>query len=685
MKPRNRIRRAWDFLLGDSARAFGTLSAVLLILLTVAPAKDYFREWLGYQKSYRQLIRGRGDATSLNRRFETGVQQIWLPELGVVDRCTTCHAALKEASLADVKTQPFRPHPPMPHNLTEFGCVMCHGGQGAATTVEEAHRSTKSWEEPLLPARYMEAACGQCHLNRLTGTPRLNQGRELLGQYGCVHCHLIKTPDGNTMTGTDTPPPLVHVAEKTSREWIGAWLKNPQVYAASALMPNFQLADEDIRDISAFLIAQSTPYTTDKSNTAASAASGDAAALQQGQSLYGESFCASCHAVQNAAGLLVGGNLGPELTRVGSKVKPEWLAGWLTDPRTYDQETPMPHYRMNAKQVGLLSGFLTAKTDSDSIGNLHFDTATPAQIAHGKALVIDRGCPSCHAINGVKKPENFGPELTLVGSRPLAKIIFAPGVPHTLADYISAKIRQPRAFGNALKMPQYTLTPQQVEALDTALLAQTARAQTLPVSLRIPVRAAGNYRPSGGAGRLMDEMRCFSCHKINGRGGDMAPELTWEGSSVQRSWLVNFLKNPNTLRPALIRRMPKFNVSDTEATMLADYIGAVYQTPDFDGAAAVQADAAAAEHGKELFYGKYACQSCHIVDPNRDKGYVGPTLTAVGTRLTSAWIFHWMKNSQSLRPGTAEPVWNMNDNDARAITAYMMAQKTAPPRERAKQ
>jgi len=46
--------------------------------------------------------------------------------------------------------------------------------------------------------------------------------------------------------------------EKTSREWIGAWLKNPQAYASLATMPNFQLADEDIRDISAFLIAQST-------------------------------------------------------------------------------------------------------------------------------------------------------------------------------------------------------------------------------------------------------------------------------------------------------------------------------------------------------------------------------------------------------------------------------------------
>ena len=222
-----------------------------------------------------------------------------------MDRCTTCHVALQEASLVDVKTQPFRPHPPIPHKLTEFGCVLCHRGQGAATTVEEAHSSTKSWEEPILPAGYLESGCGQCHLNRLTGTPKLNQGRDTLAQYGCVRCHMIKTPDGVTLTGTDDPPSLEHIAEKTSREWIAAWLKNPQAYSVTATMPNFQFKDDEIRDISAFLIAQSTPYS---SPLEPAAAKPDDAAMQDGSTLYGESFCTSCHATQNAAGNLVGGN-----------------------------------------------------------------------------------------------------------------------------------------------------------------------------------------------------------------------------------------------------------------------------------------------------------------------------------------------------------------------------------------
>ena len=160
----------------------------------------------------------------------------------------------------------------------------------------------------------------------------------------------------------------------------------------------------------------------------------------------------------------------------------------------------------------------------------------------------------------------------------------------------------------------------------------------------------------------------------------MAPDLTWEGTSVERTWLVNFLKNPNTLRPALIRRMPKFNMTDAEANTLADYIMTVYQTPDFDrdSVDASHFTPADVQAGRELFYGKYACGSCHIVDPKKDKGYIGPTLTQVGTRLSAAWMFHWLKNAQALRPGSLEPVWNMKDEDARAVAAFLAAQKSAP-------
>ena len=157
----------------------------------------------------------------------------------------------------------------------------------------------------------------------------------------------------------------------------------------------------------------------------------------------------------------------------------------------------------------------------------------------------------------------------------------------------------------------------------------------------------------------------------------MAPDLTWEGSSVQRKWLEDFLRNPGTLRPALIRRMPKFNLTNEEITTLSDYIMTVYQTADFDRDSMPESGypGAQVELGRQLFYSKYACQSCHIVDPKTDKGYIGPTLTGTGSRLTAAWVYHWLKNPQALRPGTVEPNRNLSDEDATALTAFLMSQK----------
>jgi cytochrome c2 len=436
------------------------------------------------------------------------------------------------------------------------------------------------------------------------------------------------------------------------------------------------LSDPDARDISAFLISNSTPIAGDTQPVSREQKMPDPAA---GASLYGESFCASCHAVQNAAGNVVGGDVGPELTRIGSKAKPEWLQAWLRNPRVYDPGTAMPHYRFTDQQVSLLTGFLGNKTDSDLLANVHLDTATPDQITHGKLLVTEYGCASCHEISGIKKPDNFAPELTRIGSKALTQIIFLPGMQHTLPDYISAKIRQPRSFGSALKMPQYSFAPVQIDALTTALLSFTDRAHDLPLSLTVPTQAPSHYQPAGKAGQLMADLACFSCHAINGRGSDMAPDLTWEGSSVQRPWLQAFLKNPGTLRPALIRRMPRFNLSDSDVSELTDYIMTVYQTPAFDRDSMPSSGypPAQVEQGKQLFYSKYACQSCHIIDTKIDKGYIGPTLTQVGSRLNAAWIYHWLKDPQAMRPGATEPNRNMNDEDARALTAFLMGLKSS--------
>jgi mono/diheme cytochrome c family protein len=667
--------------LGDPTRRFAWTSLLLAISLAIAPAREFFNDWRVYQRHFLKLIHGRSDGAAIEHRFEAGgaIRQIRIPEQRVLDRCGTCHVALKEPSLRDVRTQPFRPHPPIPHSLTEFGCVTCHRGQGAATTVEEAHRRTRDWEQPILPAKYLESSCGQCHLGHLTGTPKLNLGRQLLARYGCARCHTITQPDGTVLSSKDNSPPLTRIAEKTSREWLSAWIKNPQAYAASAIMPNFQFNDQQAADVASFLIAQSTPSGNAQEQVASQAPAVKAVAHdeREGASLYGTAFCSSCHAVQNAAGNIVGGNLGPELTRIGSKVNPAWLRRWLQDPQAYNPQTQMPHYRFNEKQIAVLSGFLLNKKDDDLLANTHLPAADANSVARGKKLVEEYGCAACHQINGIDPPQNFAPDLSSVGSKPLAQISFGPGVPATLPDFISNKIQDPRAYGVRLKMPKFNLTNTQVEALTIALLAQTDRAAKLPKEDILSSAHPSHYQPGGDAGRLMTDLRCLSCHAINGHGGDLAPDLSWEGSAVQRPWLEEFMRNPNTLRPALIRRMPKFNLSSAEIKIISDYILSAYQAPGYDAQAldvhALNGDAAI--RGKELFYSKYACQSCHIADYKKDKGYIGPPLAGAGNRRPAVWIYKWLKNPQAVVAGTSMPNPNLSDGEARDLTAFLMTLK----------
>jgi mono/diheme cytochrome c family protein len=661
----------------DPPHRFAWASLSLAVVVAIAPTKDLFNEWRHYQREYLKMIRGRANAPALKIRMERGIQQIWIPERGVVDRCQTCHVALTEASMTDVTWQPFRPHPPMPHPLKEFGCVICHHGQGAATTVEEAHFSTKAWEQPILPARYLESSCGQCHMDVLHGTPQLNLGRKLLSRYGCVHCHSVTQPDGSLMTPADEPPSLLHIAEKTTREWIAAWVKDPQAFSATATMPNFRFNDHQAADIASFLTAQSTPSENSRAGLGGNKPSEQPAAdAQASASLFGALFCASCHATQNQAGNLVGGDLAPELTKVGSKVNPDWLVRWLKNPQGYDPKTRMPRYRFDQQQIALLSSFLLNKKDSDFLANVYLPSVDSESIARGKRLVTDYGCAACHQINGVNPPQNFAPDLSRIGSKPLFQVGFLRGMPETLPDYISGKIHDPRAFGPALKMPKFTLAEPQIEALTTALLAQTDRAVTMPPEL-VRVTPHPQYHPGGEAGRLMEELRCQSCHSINGRGGDMAPDLTWEGSAVQRTWLEEFMRNPNTLRPALIRRMPKFNLTFEEIKTISDYILSAYQAPGFDVHAldTHALNTYAAARGKELFYSKYGCQSCHIVDYKKDKGYIGPALAGVGSRLTPVWMYQWLKNPQAVVPGTLMPNPNLTEDEARDLTAFLMTLK----------
>jgi nitric oxide reductase subunit C len=302
----------------------------------------------------------------------------------------------------------------------------------------------------------------------------------------------------------------------------------------------------------------------------------------------------------------------------------------------------------------------------------------------GGHLFLEKGCAGCHVVEGVKAQEDFGPDLSSVGAKGATQLDFgASKIPRDLISYLHSKITDPLSVNASARMPQYHLTPADLDAVTTALMAMTGTPATTALEKLTVSSQLAEFRPAGEFGSLNTRYQCDACHKFNGYGGTLAPDLSYEGSRANRDWLISFLRNPQTLRPTLILRMPQFNMSDRDTTVIADYIGLVLQAPEVNVAAVDRgkftAEMAAA--GKRLFDEKYQCQSCHTIGASG--GYVGPSLTSVGNWMTAAWIEAWLRNPQKLVPGTTEPSRAFSEEEVRDLTAYLLSlrQSTSAAKE----
>ncbi|HLZ52195.1 MAG TPA: c-type cytochrome [Candidatus Acidoferrum sp.] len=670
---------------------FAVSSVIFLLVLAISPFKDYRREWKQYKRAYVRFAQSRPDTKRLTADYSPNIDQIWLPGMNVTDRCTTCHQGITQLSLADASVpQPFRAHPPIPHNVRDWGCTVCHRGQGPATEVAEAHESTLAWEQPVLPTHFIQASCGSCHLSDLPQTPQLSRGKQLLARLNCQGCHKLPGIETPVMRGPD----LSSIGTKVSREWIYKWLKEPRTVTDKdgnvtvngyetvdePRMPKFRLTEAELVGLTAYLSAQKAmPLPAYKISAAVVASwSKNPELASQGELRFRQMFCSTCHslAVTRAGETkLIGGDIGPELTKVGSKVNPDWLIAWLRDPESYLPHTRMPRYGWSDEDLYKVTQYITTKlVDSDLLSSVpKLDPPTDEQMQLGKRLFLEKGCASCHAIAGLNPQKDFGPDLSALGGKNASELEFgAAKIPHNLVSYIQAKLQDPVSVNPAARMPQYNWNQADLDAVTTALLSMKGPPATSALQNLVVPRKEAVFHATGSFAAVYERYKCYTCHKFNGYGGDLAPELTYEGSRAQRQWLIEFLKSPQTLRPTLVLRMPQFNMSDKDASTLADYISMVLQNPAVNPATtdAKQFTPAMAALGKQLYEVKYQCQACHTIGSSG--GYVGPNLNNAGSWLTPAWIEAWLKNPQALVPDTVEPHRNFTDQEINGLTAYLM-------------
>ena len=187
--------------------------------------------------------------------------------------------------------------------------------------------------------------------------------------------------------------------------------------------PNFKLSEIELRALSAYLSVQGAKEKTrdrPSGRPAALVSAKDQDIADRGKAKFNQMFCVTCHALAVDRGgetTLIGGDIGPELTKVGSKVKPDWLVAWLRNPEGIFEHTRMPRYEWSDSDLQEVSRFILDRlTDPDLLKDVpQLGVPTPQEMELGKRLFVEKGCAECHVIQGVVPRPNFGPDLSALG------------------------------------------------------------------------------------------------------------------------------------------------------------------------------------------------------------------------------------------------------------------------------
>jgi mono/diheme cytochrome c family protein len=243
----------------------------LAFLVAAAVRENFYSEWRGYQREYRQLLLDSADERQrkLGESFSIELRQIDLPQFATQDRCVSCHNGIDNPAMASA-SQPHRTHPGdilKHHPVGKYGCTICHQGQGAATNFREAKSWDAHWDYPLLPAHLTQASCGTCHSGdsplMARHAPVLARGRQLFLDRGCQSCHKLGGVGGQLGPALDGEGdkirhqlPMAHVkGEQTLANWLGQHFDRPQTIVPGSKMKPPRLTPAENEALTIYMLS----------------------------------------------------------------------------------------------------------------------------------------------------------------------------------------------------------------------------------------------------------------------------------------------------------------------------------------------------------------------------------------------------------------------------------------------
>lgn len=156
----------------------------------------------------------------------------------------------------------------------------------------------------------------------------------------------------------------------------------------------------------------------------------------------------------------------------------------------------------------------------------------------GAKLYAELRCGLCHevAANGI----NIPPSLANAGDK------FQTA---WLEAYLKAPYRrrwESAGVRPALRMPNFLLSENEVQAL--AAYLSTQRDSTPIKKASFEFRKNDSTRVAEGK-QIFQEYACYGCHQVNGKGGEVGPDLRGVGNRLQPEYLTAFLQNPQAFIP----------------------------------------------------------------------------------------------------------------------------------------
>ena len=576
------------------------------------------------------------------------------------------------------------------------------------------------WDKPMYQNGMAEAGCQKCHGDQvlLPGAESFNRSRQLYEAAGCWGCHNTVGFEDKRNVG----PKLEHIVAKTTPEWAARWIKNPKSFKQSTYMPRFwdleNNLDADIGARNGTEVAAIVSYIFDKAKPLSYGVvpAGDS---ERGREMVESVGCLGCHITDesNLAEVSWYRTRGASLAGVGSKVTREFLYNWVKDPKHYWEETFMPDLRLTDREAADVTAYLMSlrneafeqlavpqidNTALDEITREFLRTGLPNAQAEerlgsmsaeektlysGERLIRRYGCFGCHEIEGFEEAQKIGVDLSTWGSKMVTRLDFGYiDIPHSRQTWLENKLHEPRSYDRGkeksapekLRMGYFGFTDDEVRAIATRVLGQTRT--------QLPVEARKNLSANEAIGEkarvLIHEYNCRGCHLVDGFGGGIyetevmsadvgfrPPNLNTQGARTQAGWLFEFFQDPTEVRFWLNVRMPTFHFDDEQLNTVVSGFMAMDETHPFATSAAAPADAATLRIGSQLL-DRLQCERCHLAEAagTMEASQLAPSFRLTGERLREEWLVDWMKDPQTITPGTQMPQFWPFDNDGNHVT-----------------